>query len=140
FKLFEYLRRVGAAFYGVAWLWGLTVRQAADLHSAMQITDAHAALVRALSAAALPSRWRQLELKGIDFTYEDEKHRTHHLRDVGLTLERGRSVALVGASGSGKSTLLAVLRGLHPAAAGTLRCDGVMVPEGIKALAHTTTL
>jgi ABC-type multidrug transport system fused ATPase/permease subunit len=138
FKLFEYLRRVGSAFYQVAWLWGLTVRQAADLYGTKEISDAHALLVTAGAPVALPRRWRKLEVSGVDFTYHDEKHHTH-LRDVNIALERGKRIALVGPSGSGKTTLLAVLRGLHPAS-GSLRCDGAVVPEGLRALAHTTTL
>ncbi|MBK7865489.1 MAG: ABC transporter ATP-binding protein [Archangiaceae bacterium] len=139
FKLFEYLRRMGSAFYQVAWLWGLTVRQAADLYGTREISRAHELLVKAQAHQPLPTGWRRLELSGINFSYEDEKHRTHHLDGVGLTLERGKSIALVGESGSGKSTLLGVLRGLHPAHA-EVKCDGVARSDGLRALAHVTTL
>ncbi len=139
FKLFEYLRRVGSAFYQVAWLWGLTVRQAADLNGVVPIQRAHDELALAHPEARLPAGWQRLEISKLDFTYEDEKHRSHHLRDVQLTLERGKSVALVGESGSGKSTLLGVLRGLHQAQARVV-ADGGEVAHGLAALAHAATL
>ena len=46
------------------------------------------------------------------------------LEDVGLSLERGEVVSLIGPSGSGKSTLLRVLIGLLPPKAGTVWLDG----------------
>lgn len=138
FKLFEYLRRVGSAFYQVAGLWGLTVRQAADLNGTLPIAEAHAQLVDH-PEARLPAGWKKLEVSNLDFTYEDEVQRRHHLRDVQLTLERGKSIALVGASGCGKSTLLGVLRGLHSAKA-HVRCDGVPLEHGLAALSHAATL
>ena len=46
------------------------------------------------------------------------------LADVGFTVERGESVAVVGPSGAGKSTLLALLAGLDLPTAGTVRLNG----------------
>ncbi|WP_101101909.1 ABC transporter ATP-binding protein [Macromonas bipunctata] len=46
------------------------------------------------------------------------------LRNVNFTLQRGQTVAIVGASGSGKSTLLTLLAGLDTPSSGTVHLDG----------------
>jgi putative ABC transport system ATP-binding protein len=46
------------------------------------------------------------------------------LRDVNLTVERGESLAILGASGSGKSTLLSLLAGLDLPSSGQVYIDG----------------
>jgi ATP-binding cassette, subfamily B, bacterial len=47
------------------------------------------------------------------------------IRSVAFELERGQSIAIVGANGSGKTTLAKLLCGLLPPTAGTIRWDGV---------------
>jgi len=46
------------------------------------------------------------------------------LADVGFSVDRGESVAVVGTSGAGKSTLLALLAGLDLPTSGTVRLNG----------------
>lgn len=50
----------------------------------------------------------QIELKDVDFAYEDNKQ---ILNKVNVSFEPKKSYAIVGASGSGKSTLLKILAG-----------------------------
>jgi lipoprotein-releasing system ATP-binding protein len=56
--------------------------------------------------------------------FEEAGNRLEVLRDVNLRIERGETLAIVGASGSGKTTLLQILGGLDLPSAGTVRIDG----------------
>jgi ATP-binding cassette, subfamily B, bacterial len=62
-----------------------------------------------------------LEVAGVSFRYRD----ADVLSDVGLRVEPGRTVALVGATGSGKSTLASLLVRLLDPADGSVRYDDV---------------
>ena len=56
--------------------------------------------------------------------FEDAGHRLEVLTDVNLVVERGETVAIVGASGSGKTTLLQILGGLDLPSGGAVRIQG----------------
>jgi len=62
--------------------------------------------------------------KGVAKTYQEGDLRTDVLRDVTFTLERGQTLAIVGASGAGKSTLLHILGGLDTVSAGEVEVEG----------------
>lgn len=48
----------------------------------------------------------------------------HALKNVSFTVERGESVALIGANGAGKSTILGLVAGLAEPSKGTVKVDG----------------
>jgi glutamate transport system ATP-binding protein len=60
----------------------------------------------------------------------------HVLKDVDLTVGRGEVVVVIGPSGSGKSTLCRAINRLEPIDSGTIRVDGVALPEEGKELAR----
>ena len=55
------------------------------------------------------------------------------LRDVSLEIRAGSALGVIGESGSGKSTLARVIAGLLPAAAGTMKLDGVALAPTLEA-------
>jgi glutamate transport system ATP-binding protein len=59
----------------------------------------------------------------------------HVLKDIDLTLGEGEVVVIIGPSGSGKSTLCRAINRLETIDSGTIRIDGVLLPEDGKELA-----
>jgi ATP-binding cassette subfamily B protein len=140
FTLFEYLRRIGDSFYGFALKYGQLVQFAANVRGAAPIMESFDETLEQAAHASLPQNWREVRIENLDYTYEDDKHRLHHLKDVSLFLRRGHSIALVGQSGSGKSTLLSIVRGLRTSVSVEVLCDGNSLPLGIAHVAHHATL
>jgi ABC-type lipoprotein export system ATPase subunit len=68
-----------------------------------------------------------VELRGVWRSFSSSDPPVIALRDVDLTLQPGRAVAIVGPSGSGKSTLMNILGCLDRATSGTYRFDGIDV-------------
>jgi len=65
-----------------------------------------------------------LSARDVAKTYSEGDLRTEVLREVSFTLERGKTLAIVGASGSGKSTLLHILGGLDTPSGGDVEVEG----------------
>jgi len=65
-----------------------------------------------------------LRARSIAKTYAEGDLRTDVLHDVSFNLERGSTLAIVGASGAGKSTLLHILGGLDTPTSGEVEVDG----------------
>jgi lipoprotein-releasing system ATP-binding protein len=65
-----------------------------------------------------------LRARDIAKTYSEGGLNTEVLRGASFALERGRTLAIVGASGSGKSTLLHILGGLDTPSRGEVEVDG----------------
>jgi lipoprotein-releasing system ATP-binding protein len=65
-----------------------------------------------------------LEAAGLVREFREGESTLRVLDGLDMRIERGESVAIVGASGSGKTTLLQILGGLDRPTAGTVRIDG----------------
>jgi putative ABC transport system ATP-binding protein len=68
-----------------------------------------------------------IRLDGVHKSYLTGKSKLHVLKGIGLTIESGELVSIMGSSGSGKSTLMNVLGLLDDYDEGTYRFDGVLV-------------
>ena len=69
----------------------------------------------------------KISVENLDFCYEQAAHPA--LQQVTFSIQRGSSVALVGATGSGKSTLLDLLLGLLEPTNGRILVDGRDIRE-----------
>ena len=67
----------------------------------------------------------QIEFRHVSFRYGE----TWVLRDINLTIEKGKTIAIVGQSGSGKSTLVDLIPRYYDVQEGEVLIDGVNVKE-----------
>jgi len=74
-----------------------------------------------------------LETTGLSKVYSFGAVEVTALRDVTLSIARGRFIGVTGASGSGKSTLMNLLGGLDTPSSGSIRVDGKLISDLSKA-------
>ncbi len=70
-----------------------------------------------------------IETTGLSKVYASGEVELAALRDVTLSVARGRLVGVTGASGSGKSTLMNLLGGLDTPSSGTIRVAGRLISD-----------
>jgi ATP-binding cassette, subfamily B, bacterial len=95
------------------------------------ISDAYTQNHRPDQPIELPESWRSMEIGNLNFSYPNktDKNKNSHLNKLGIRIERGKRIALIGESGCGKSTLLTLMRGLYAPEAGyEFRVDGEPYP------------
>lgn len=66
-----------------------------------------------------------LEFKNVYFSYGEKKI----LQGVNLKIEKGKTIALVGASGAGKSTLVDLIPRFHDVTSGEILVDGINIKD-----------
>ncbi|MFD3002125.1 ABC transporter ATP-binding protein [Pontibacter toksunensis] len=86
----------------------------------LQVIDTQPNVVNKPDAKALPEFEHQIEFKRVSFGYGDK----HVLQDISFTIEKGKTVALVGPSGGGKSTLADLIPRFYDPTAGAIFIDG----------------
>jgi subfamily B ATP-binding cassette protein MsbA len=66
-----------------------------------------------------------LNLRNVWFKYDD----ITILKNINLTIEKGKTIALVGASGAGKSTLADLIPRFHDVSEGEILVDGINIKD-----------
>jgi ATP-binding cassette, subfamily B, bacterial MsbA len=77
------------------------------------------------NAIALKAFIRSIEFKNMSFAYERE----FVLKNINLTLEKGKTYALVGQSGGGKSTLADLVPRFYDPTEGDIQLDGISLRD-----------
>ncbi len=105
---------------------GMAQRAVASGQRVFELLDREPRLVSAPDAPALPPGGGRVELRDVAFGYEDGGL---VLSDIDLTVEAGRTVALVGPTGSGKTTLVMLIPRLYDVTHGAVLVDGADVRD-----------
>ena len=125
----SYLVMLSWPMIAFGWVTNMLQRGMASWKRMLEVMDA----TPDISDAHVTDRGRSVPLNGaiemnhLTFTYPGAEHPV--LEDVSIRIERGQTVAFVGATGSGKSTLISLLPRLHEPPPGTVFMDGVDVRE-----------
>ena len=69
----------------------------------------------------------KVEIENVTFAYDDKMGNV--LKNVSLTIPKGKAIALIGESGAGKSTLVDVLLGLLVPKSGCIKMDGIPITD-----------
>ncbi|HMH42696.1 MAG TPA: ABC transporter transmembrane domain-containing protein [Pyrinomonadaceae bacterium] len=88
-----------------------------------EVLDEHAEISEKPGAIELQPLRSEIEFRDVRFGYAEEGRPV--LRDINLTVQAGKMVALVGESGGGKSTLTKLLPRFHDPSSGQVFWDGV---------------
>ncbi len=106
---------------------GITSLQkgAASAKRIFQIIDTRPAIDTKPNAIELMNFKTHIEFKNVSFAYEKELV----LKNINLTIEKGKTIALVGTSGGGKSTLADLIPRFYDPTDGEVCIDGTSITD-----------
>ena len=90
-----------------------------------EVLDAEEVIVEKKDALSLPDFNDAIEYHDVSFHYNE----VNVLKDINLTIPKGKMVALVGESGGGKSTMVDLLPRFYDVSAGKITIDGIDVRD-----------
>ncbi|MFY7840156.1 MAG: ABC transporter ATP-binding protein [Lacibacter sp.] len=100
-----------------------TKRGSAAIERIEEIIEAPVVVEEIANPVSIASFEKSIEFKNVSFAYND----VTVLHNINLTLEKGKTVALVGSSGSGKSTLADLVPRFHDVTSGEILVDGLNI-------------
>ncbi len=104
----------------------MSQRAIASGNRLFEVLDREPAIQSPPGAPPLPAGGGEVELRGVTLRYDGS---SPALTGIDLSVEAGRTVALVGPSGSGKTSLVALIARLYDPSEGTVSVDGADVRE-----------
>jgi ATP-binding cassette, subfamily B, bacterial MsbA len=117
---------IGASLATIAGLYGQLREGTGAVQRVFEIIDTQPTVVDAPDAVDLGPVTGRIELDGVSFAYDGERH---VVRDLDLHVPAGEVLAVVGPSGSGKTTLVGLIPRLWDVSRGTIRVDGTDIRD-----------
>jgi len=111
-------KNLSSAFYNVQ-------KGTAALDRIEHLLGAEISITEKPDAKPLKSFEHLLEFKNVNFFYGDKQI----LSGIDLKIEKGKTVALVGASGAGKSTMVDLIPRFHDVTGGEILIDGINIKD-----------
>jgi len=139
YALYSYVRRINETFYRFAYMYGDIVQRKTAVANVEEISNEFKDSQK-IKHTKLDSKWHELKIKNLNFSYQTEAGAVLHLNDISLTIKRGNKIALIGESGSGKTTLLKVIRGLYQPKQIKLYLDGKSLSDGFNSISSQIAL
>jgi ATP-binding cassette, subfamily B, bacterial MsbA len=106
------------AFYNIQ-------KGAASADRIEQVIDAEEVIEEKKDAFPIKEFRKNITYSNVCFTYEKEEV----LSNVNLTIEKGKTIALVGPSGGGKSTMVDLLPRFYDCTKGEIKIDGIPIKD-----------
>ncbi len=111
-------KNISTAFFNIQ-------RGAAALSRADEVLNAPVVVDENTDGIVLQQFENKIEFRNVRFAYQD----TVILDDINFTIEKGKTVALVGSSGAGKSTLADLVPRFHDVTSGEILIDGIDIKD-----------
>lgn len=118
YQIIQPSKSLSQAFYNMR-------RGAAAIERIESVLGAPLAVKESDTPRHLDAFEKTIEFKNVTFKYDE----VTILDNINLTIEKGKTVALVGSSGAGKSTLADLIPRFHDATTGELLIDGINIKE-----------
>jgi subfamily B ATP-binding cassette protein MsbA len=118
YQIIQPAKSLSQAFYNMR-------RGAAAIERIEEVLQAPLAVKEAENPRTLVAFEKSIEFKNVTFKYDD----VTILDNINFTIEKGKTVALVGSSGAGKSTLADLVPRFHDVTTGELLIDGINIKE-----------
>ncbi len=98
---------------------------AASVERIEQVLQAEELIVQKANAISITTFNEALEYRDVSFRYQQDEV----LKNINLRIEKGKTIALVGASGSGKSTLVDLLPRFYDVTGGQILLDNIPIKD-----------
>ncbi len=118
YQIINPIKALSTAFYNMQ-------KGAAALDRIQELMQVENTITELPDAKAVKAFSNSIELRNVSFSYGNKEV----LRNINLVIQKGKTVALVGASGAGKSTLADLIPRFHDVTSGAILLDGINIKD-----------